>query len=295
MFEYNTAEEAEKGDFIPPRETFQTVINNIEADLEEPVSLMDPTQFNPVELNYWAARALQTKVYLYTEQYDQVIPIAEEIINSGNFQITSMGDLVSTWESGSGPESLFELAFTDTDRLGTDNISRIYRDTNYGDVEASKDLYTAHAEGDVRKELYSSDGETHRMVSKYSDELGSDNVRILRYAEVILSYEEALTQTNSGQMSAAEALNMLAEERYDGGSPYNAAVNRDEVLAERRIELAMEGHRLYDFIRTGRDIPVGDASSARTQAIEFGTYQLALPIPESEIRANSSIDQNEGY
>lgn len=295
IFEYHTAEDAQEGDFIPPRETYQTVMDNIQADLEEAVNLMDPARFDPVEFNYWAARAFQTRVYLYNEQFDQVIPIAEEIINSGNFEITPRADLVAEWESGTGPESLFELAFTNTDRLGTDNISRIYRDTNYGDVEVSEDLYNAHADDDIRLELYSSDGETHRMVSKYSDELGSDNVRIIRYAEVILNYAEALTQTGGGQMTAVEALNILAEERYKGGSPYEAPVTRDEVLAERRLELAMEGHRLYDLMRTGRDIPVGDPSSARTETIEFGNYQLALPIPESEIRANSSIEQNEGY
>lgn len=295
MLEYKTAEEAEGDDFVPNRDSYQDVLNQIESDLAEAESLIDPDQFDPVDLNYWAVRALQTRFYLYTEQYDLVVEHAEDIIDSGMFEVTSMGNLVTDWESGGGPVSLFELAFTNTDRLGTDNISRIYRDTNYGDVEASDDLYETHADDDVRLNLYSSDGETHRMVSKYSDELGSDNVRVIRYAEVILNYAEALARGETGEMTDAEALNLLADERYEDGSPYLLDVSVDDVLTERRLELAMEGHRLYDLLRTESDIPVGDASSARGSAINYGDYRIALPIPENEIRANSNVSQNEGY
>jgi hypothetical protein len=87
----------------------------------------------------------------------------------------------------------------------------------------------------------------------------------------------------------------LTDNRYDGASPYTAPVTVDDVLAERRLELAMEGHRLYDLMRTGRDLASGDGSSYRTQSIPYGNYLLALPIPDAEIRANSNVTQNEGY
>lgn len=295
MLEYKTAEEAEEGDYIPPRDAIAEVWDNIESDLQAAVDRLNPETNVATEFDYWAARALQTRYYLYTEQYDQVVTIAEDIINNGGFEITPAGALVGTWESGSGPVSLFELAFTSTDRLSTDNISRIYRPTNYGDVEVTDDLYTSHADDDVRLNLYSSDGETHRMMSKYSDELGSDNVRVIRYAEVILNYAEALAQGASGQESAVDALNRLADNRYENGSPYALTVDVDDVLLERRLELAMEGHRLYDLLRTGQDIEPGDSESARSEVISSDDYRVALPIPDAEIRANSSIEQNEGY
>lgn len=293
--EYRTAAEADGNYLLPERDALDTVLDNIEVDLEMAVDLIDPSRMDVVEMNYWAVRAFQTRFYLYTEQYDRVVEIAEDIINDSGYEITSAEDLVSDWESGSGPGSLFELAFTTTDRLGTDNISRIYRDTNYGDVEASDDLYNAHAGDDVRLNLYDSDGDTHRMVSKYSDELGSDNVRVIRFAEVVLNYAEALANGEPGEMTATEALNMLADERYEDGSPYLLDVTVEDVLLERRLELAMEGHRLYDLMRTGEDIEPGDGSSARTETINNGDYRLALPIPENEIRANSAMNQNEGY
>ncbi|WP_445665780.1 RagB/SusD family nutrient uptake outer membrane protein [Fodinibius sp. AD559] len=307
---------ADSDEFAPSRDAIADVWANIEADLNSAAQRLDPGSFNATSLNYWAVRALQTRFYLYTEQYDQVIPIAEEIINSGNFSVTPTGELVETWASGEGPASLFEVAFIDTDALGTDNIARIYRPTNYGDVEVSEDLYNAHASDDVRLDLYGEPGDEvqtllgpvtidgYRMLGKYTDETGAENVRVIRYAEVILNYAEAIAEGGSGATLAnntTEALNMLAEHRYNGGSPYSVATNPadiDDVLAERRLELAMEGHRLYDLIRTGRDIPLGDSESYRASTggtLNYGTYRAALPIPDSEIRANSNISQNEGY
>lgn len=288
--DYRTAEEAEGDDYIPERDSYDDVLENVESDLGEAVSLMDSENFDPTEFNYWAARALQTRVYLYTEQFDEVIPIAEEIVEDGDFEITPAEDLVSTWESGEGPESLLELAFTGTDRLGTDNISRIYRDTNYGDVQVTSDLYDQHEDDDVRLDLYSSGDEGYRIVSKYADENGSDNVRIIRYAEVVLNYAEALAEEGD-EVEAKEQLDKITSNRNVDN--YTTA-SVENILEERRIELAMEGHRLYDLIRTERDIEAVD-DAGQTEDINYGDYRLALPIPENEIRANSNIEQNEGY
>lgn len=280
-----------EGNFFPAREPIADVWSKVGADIQSALDLLDSTRFNKTELNYWAVKALQTRYYLYTKQYGNVITAAEEIINSGNFAITPAGNYVADWESGTGPESLFELAFTTTDRLGTDNISRIYRDTNYGDVEVSEDLYNAYDANDIRLNLYSADAGTYRMVGKYSDELGSDNVRVIRYAEVVLNYAEALANSNR----EGDALVELTKITSNRNAPDYTTGSVDNVLRERRLELAMEGHRLYDLARTGRDIPVGDADSYRSQVITFGDYRYALPIPESEIRANSDMTQNQGY
>lgn len=88
-----------------------------------------------------------------------MVTVTEDIINNGGFSVTSAGALVDTWATGEGPVSLFEIAFIDTDALGTDNIARIYRPTNYGDVEVSEDLYNAHVSDDVRLGLYGEPGD----------------------------------------------------------------------------------------------------------------------------------------
>ncbi|MGM0547105.1 MAG: RagB/SusD family nutrient uptake outer membrane protein [Bacteroidota bacterium] len=293
-------------EFAPERDNAGDVWSNIESDLNSAADRLEEGSGSTTGLNYWAVRALQTRYYLYTEQYDQVVEVAEDVINNSGYEVAAADELVDTWASGSGPNSLFEIVFVESDALGTDNIARILRPTNYGDVEVTEDLYNAHASDDVRLGLYGEPGdvvetltgdeelEGYRMINKYTDEQGTDNVRVIRYAEVILNYAEALANGASGQETTTEALNRLADERYENGSPYTAAT-LDDVLHERRLELALEGHRLYDLARTERDIESGDDNSYRDEVIPYGDYRLALPIPEAEIRANSNVVQNQGY
>lgn len=293
--------------FYPSRTAIAEVKTKIEEDLNTAIDLLDADrEHKATQLDYWGTKALQTRFYLYTEQYQKVVSPAEEIINSGNFGIVGPNNLEAEWRSGSGPVSLFELAFTSTDRLGTDNIARIYRPTNYGDVEVTPDLYNAHASDDVRLDLYGKPGDIvvsdgapqelagYRIIDKYTDEQGSDNVRVIRYAEVVLNYAEALVNGASGQMTAKEAIDMIADKRYENGSPYTT-VTVDDVLKERRLELAMEGHRFYDLARTGRDITAGGSVGLQDAPIPYGDYRYALPIPDNEINANSNVTQNKGY
>src|SRR5699024_12637751 len=125
------------------------------------------------------------------------------------------------------------------------------------------------------------------MVDYYFDELGSDNVRVIRYAEVVLNYAEALANGAGGQMSVVDALNMIADKRYTDGSPYSGSVTVDQVLKERRLELAMEGHSFYDLARTGRDITAGGDVGLQDEPIPYGDYRYALAITDREDSDNS--------
>jgi hypothetical protein len=77
----------------------------------------------------------------------------------------------------------------------------------------------------------------------------------------------------------------------------------DRILHERRLELAFEGHRYFDLVRTDKAVEkiswalmtiVGyDARIFTTEPIE--EYQLLLPIPVGEIQKDASLNQNPGY
>lgn len=290
-----------EGNNFPERDPIDTVWNNVESDFNQAVTLMDPSFDTEVEvIGYYATKALQSRFYLYTEDFDAAISAADDVINSGGYQLVSSDNLLDAWASGSGPSSVFELGFTETDRAGNDGLARIYRDTNYGDVEATEDLYNAYDVDDVRRELFSVDGDVYRMSNKYVDELGSDNVRIVRYAEVLLNKAEALARRNQGtdRVEALGIINDLSAER--GSSTIYTAGTPENVLAERRLELAMEGHRFFDLARHGLDIPnVPVPARAETYDdsgdIPFGDFRYALPVPNNEMNANPNMDQNEGY
>jgi hypothetical protein len=69
------------------------------------------------------------------------------------------------------------------------------------------------------------------------------------------------------------------------------------------MELAFEGHRYFDLVRTGK--AVEKISYSLLTKIDYDTqinrvgpielYQLLLPIPVTEIEKDPTLSQNEGY
>jgi hypothetical protein len=300
-----------EGENFPERDPIAAVWSNIGQDFAQAVNLMSRNQSTSVSLiGYDAVRGLQSRYYLYTGEFDLAIAAADDVINNGGFSLVNAGDLASTWATGGGPGSLWELAFLSTDNPGFDSMARILLPTNYGDVEATLDLYNAYNEDDARRDLFTvtldgAGNEQVRMTGKYVDELtGTDNIRVIRFAEVWLNKAEALSRRNNGaDRSEAQAMiNTLSEARgssrvYTNGEPLT-------VLAERRLELAMEGHRLFDLARHQLDIPNppirpgiggGNRFNQNVDPVSFGDHRYALPIPNAEMNANPNMVQNTGY
>jgi hypothetical protein len=121
------------------------------------------------------------------------------------------------------------------------------------------------------------------------------NKRILRYADVLLMAAEAMTQ-NGNATGALGYLNDVRE-RARGGAEIlpditetDPVLLRDLILEERRHELALEGHRFWDLLRSGKAEEVLGPLGFVT-----GKHEL-LPIPQSEMDlTNSNWDQNPGW
>lgn len=111
------------------------------------------------------------------------------------------------------------------------------------------------------------------------------NIKILRYADVLLMYAEAAIHT--GQGDPAEKINMLRE-RAD--LTLKGTVTLDDVWHERRVELAMEHDRFWDIVRQGRAAELLHAAG-KTNFVE-GKHEL-LPIPNSQIQlSGGKLKQN---
>lgn len=300
---------AGNSDLYPSRNTVAEVFTELKADLAQAATLMSgaiattPTlNASNVLMNYYAVKGLQSRVFLAAGDYDDAIAAADVVIGSGNYSLLAQAAYFDAWVSGTGPSSLFEISFTSTDRSGTDNIARIYRATNYGDIEATPDLYNAYGAGDIRRTLFEeAPAGTFRMINKYVDELGTDNVRIIRYEEVLLNKAEALARKGGASLAAALVIiNDIATAR---GGTLHLTGSIDEVLAERRLELAFEGHRFFDLARNGRAIPMQGARNVvgittvtpTLPNLPYGDYRYALPIPQAEIDANSNMVQNKDH
>jgi len=126
--------------------------------------------------------------------------------------------------------------------------------------------------------------ETFKIVA---DKDRPKNVRIMRYAEVLLMNAEAALHTGTGDATAS--VNKI---RIRAGLPSKASVTIDDVWKERRVEFAMEHDRFWDLVRQGRAAQVMQAAG---KSFVAGTHEL-LPVPNSQIiLSGGKISQNFGY
>lgn len=129
----------------------------------------------------------------------------------------------------------------------------------------------------------------------------NNNYMVTRYADALLMYAEALLGSNQGA-TAVQYVNMVRTRAGLKGIDV-ADLDLERILHERRLELAFEGHRYFDLVRTGKAIEkiswalmtkVGyDQRIFTTEPID--EYQLLLPIPLPEIEKDASLTQNPGY
>lgn len=123
---------------------------------------------------------------------------------------------------------------------------------------------------------------------------GTDHI-VIRYADVLLKYAEALNE--SGGSNAPQYLNMV---RNRAGLVNTIASTQSEmreaIEMERRLEFIGEGHRWFDLKRTGMAIETMNAwFAANSKSVTINSNHLILPIPKSQLDTDPAIKQNEGY
>lgn len=191
----------------------------------------------------------------------------------------------------------------------------------YGFGPVSKALKAAYAEGDQRRDASIMDfntdaeagekynprlGDTGMFNKKYmgraggySEYLGTDspelnfrtNLRVFRYSEALLRAAELLVRTGGSQSQADLYLNTVRARAFsttvDQLTPaQKRTATLDNLLAEYRLEFAMEGHRFFDLVRF-------DKADAVLGARGYSALKRYLPIPQSEIdRSEGALKQN---
>lgn len=166
-----------------------------------------------------------------------------------------------------------------------------------------RNLYTTT---DVRRTLILNSSPVRgnvRVVNKYpnSEKTDKDEVKVIRMSEVYLIAAEAAYHTGNEPL-ARDYLNAVVWERdlaFPGYSSTGTALLND-ILLERRKELAFEGHRYWDLVRY--NLPVQRVNLSGNYGgvpltISPTNFRRILPIPQSELDANPAIrsQQNPGY
>lgn len=259
---------------------------------------------NKTNLTRDAAYALISRIGVYfgeQDDYQRSKNAAEELI--GKYTLTPASGYVSYWkQSTAGEESIFELAQNTNDNQRSEAIAQIYRG-EYGDIVPFS-TFIEDAKFDANDVRRSEEMIGHnignaalRNMGKYPSkgaELGSDNIKVIRYSEVVLNYSEALFKLQQ----ESDALNYLNEvPAHRNANLYASPITLDKILEERRKELVFEGFRFFDLARAGKSIDSPDKNVAvpNPNPLPWGSFNYALPIPRGEIDANPLAVQNPGY
>ena len=279
-------------DQLPARGTISENKAAIYADLQTAFEMMSEEYFDSSRetINKYVAPGLESRVAVFFGDWARARDAAKMVIDSGNYSIVPAENFVQSFAIDGSVNSMFELAFSDVDNLGSNSLEFIYRGTTYGDISITDEAFLMYeSDDDVRTDILGTEelrGEIqNRNFGKYPDR--SSNVDVIRYEEVILNYAEALFELGEGD--PLMWLNMIPEHR--NANTYDTAT-KENILEERREEFAFEGLYYWDLLRTGQDIV---RAGNLPITVPFGDLRLAYPIPFVELDANTNIEQNPQY
>lgn len=252
-----------------------------------------------------AAKALLGKVYLTFHKWTEAKDILSQLI--GKYQLVSPIAQVFNVDNKNNNEIIFAVHFNK--EIEGEGHSFWYNLTNASDdTNQTSSLLNTFPTGDARKDLitYVQVEKNVRLMNKFYDTksptfktVGNDQI-LLRYADVLLMYAEALNEIQYDASEGSLALKYLNAVRQRAGISNLTAKQlptqekfRKGILVERQREFPYEGQRWFDLVR------MGFAKSVMAEnGVEIKDYQLLFPIPQQEIEkvGNKSILwQNPGY
>ncbi|MDT0606685.1 RagB/SusD family nutrient uptake outer membrane protein [Croceitalea rosinachiae] len=125
----------------------------------------------------------------------------------------------------------------------------------------------------------------------------------LRYADVLLMIAEAENAVNGPTQYAYEAINQVRRRAFgNADNDIETGLNQQDfleaILNERRLELAFEGSRKDDLIRTQRlqaTIDFINQDFTPNFIKDFQDFEYIWPIPQGELSLNQGVVQNPGY
>ena len=252
-----------------------------------------------------AAKALLGKVYLTFHKWTEAKDILSQLI--GKYQLVSPIAQVFDVDNKNNNEIIFAVHFNK--EIEGEGHSYWYNLTNASDdTNQTSSLLNTFPTGDARKDLitYVQVEKNVRLMNKFYDTksptfktVGNDQI-LLRYADVLLIYAEALNEIQYDASEGSLALKYLNAVRQRAGIS-NLTVKqlptqekfRKGILVERQREFPYEGQRWFDLVR------MGFAKSVMAEnGVEIKDYQLLFPIPQQEIEKvgdKSILWQNPGY
>jgi hypothetical protein len=279
-------------------EVYEQIISDLEAALVLMSAEPGTNRLGPT-----AARLLLSRVYLYLEDYPNARDNAQAVLGNGaGFSLMGQSAVVPYYTTETSPETIFQIFFSPNDNPGSNNAfyATWTLTGTYAQNFATRGFYDLIPATDVRKGLY-----TDNVVGYPDPNPGVDVRKFLtpdrdmphfRMSEAKLNQIEALYFINETQ--ARTELNSWVSSNRDSAYSTSATGQAllDEILKQRNIELAFEGHHFFDINRYGVNIAKDD-NCVNNCEIPFNDFKRVFPIPFQEMNTNTSpgFTNNAGY
>lgn len=294
------------------RPTAQESYDFVVEELEAARSLMTENS-RVTRMSLDGINALLSRVYLYLGEYELAVARANNVTKA----VAPRNQFADVWTDSGNAGVILKL---DQDR----NLDGITLGVEYSqssdtgiipeyvlDFEFSQ-LFQPN---DIRTTAYTfiaadDEGQVYNAVRKYLGEQGQQNgivdAKLIRAAEVQLNKAEALARLGQDG-PALQALDLVRSNRYlnfTSGNETGSALLQ-EILKERRIELAFEGHRFFDLKRL--NLPVersnngdffdgtGTPPQSNLLNLPAGNFRFQMAIPQRERNIFPELQQNPGY
>lgn len=297
------------------RSTEQEMYDLIVGDLQVIVdNNMLPTSYRGDDvgrITLGAAQSLLGKVYLTFKKPLEASKVLEQVLGKYSLQ-DQPGDVFDV-DNKMNSEIIFAVRFNKNliNKEGkSEGHGYWFAINNPANAEnPSPQLLSAYSDpADKRKDLisYTQVESNQYVLKKFYDTksattntVGNDQI-LIRYADVLLMYAEALNEVAYSNLQSSPALKALNEVRTRAGlqpleisSLPNKDAFRKAILIERQLEFPFEGHRWFDLVRMGYAKEVmAESGHIITES------QLLFPIPKSVIERVNNMDlvwQNPGY
>ena len=321
----------DKDNFQLPVTPQEQIFEQVKLDLEKAETLAKEDYGNIPEnkgrITKHAINAIQTDVYLWTNEFQNALDAANKIVNSGKYNlIPATNNWFNTvYAQGNSSESIFEFQYTPQNLnpfysiflqrpqfLAAPSVLEDVFGVDYDDPE-NKDIRGERASmvpGTNEIYKYTGLNENERKALQNSD----THWFVYRYAGILLLKAEALNELGR----SSEALEIITEIREtreaiqvtsENVNPDNKNAVTDYILAERAREMAFEGKRWFDILRNARRnnyerldiliaVAINSAPPSQQQSIVNKLQDPNshyLPINEYELYTNKELNQNPFY
>jgi starch-binding outer membrane protein, SusD/RagB family len=303
------------------------VYAQIEKDLADAEAVL-PVSYATADIGRatkGAAKALLGKVYLTQKKFPAAASKLKVVVDLGVYTLLPSYADVFKVANKNNKESVFDVQYKSGGSGEGNGWPNSFAPQNSGNSviafggdgnnQPTADVIGAYETGDLRKDVSVASSYVNaagqvipdKFIKKYYDvpvakNDNGNNIPVIRYADVLLMYAESLNEVSF--QPAGDALNYLNQIRTRAGLAKKTAVDIPDQQAfrlameqERRVELAFEGHRWFDLVRTDRAITVLNGKKDQIRLVaNLTANNMVFPIPQSQIDINKDkIQQNPGY